>query len=83
MTFYYPLLTSRENICYHGGLNGHSCAPLTPLLPIPHLCRLEMVTWFVCGSWLGNAWLNMPTLNAPGQTAGGFAGLFQEELHVT
>lgn len=49
----------------------------------PHLCRLETVTWFVCGSWLGNAWLNMPPPSAPGQTAAGFAGLFQEELHVT
>lgn len=69
-----------EDICYHHGKNG-SCVPLTP--PPPHLCRLEMVTWFVCGSWLGNAWLNMPPPSAPGQTAADFAGLFQEELHVT
>lgn len=47
------------------------------------LCRLEMGTWFVCGSWLENAWLNMPPPNVPGLTARGFAGLFREELHVS
>lgn len=58
--------------------------PLSSSLPcLPHLSRLEMVTWFVCGSWLGNAWLNMPPPSALGQTAAGFAGLFREELHVT
>lgn len=47
------------------------------------LCRSEMGTWFVCGSWLENAWLNMPPPGAPGLTPRGFAGLFQEELRVS
>lgn len=67
--------------------NRHS--GVLPQLTIPPpfmlflLCRSEMETWFVCGSWLENACLNMPPPSAPGLTARGFAGLFREELHVS
>lgn len=47
------------------------------------LCRLEMETWCVCGSWLESAWLNTPPPSAPGPTARGFVGLFLEELHAS
>lgn len=83
LIFYCALLAPHADVCYHHGVNTHGCVPLTAPFLLPHLCRLGMVTWFACGSWLGNVWLNMPPPNAPGQTAGGFAGLFREELHVT
>lgn len=47
------------------------------------LCRSEMETWCVCGSWLESAWLNTPPPSAPGPTARGYVGLFREELRAS
>lgn len=47
------------------------------------VCRSKMGTWFVCGSWLENASLNMPPPSATSQTARDFAGQFPEERHVS
>lgn len=56
---------------------------LTYALTCLFVCRSEMETWCVCGSWLGSAWLNTPPPSAPGPTARGFVGLFREELHAS
>lgn len=61
-------------------INNESLPSTTTLF---HLCRSETGTWFVCGRWLENAWLNMPPPGAPGPTPRGFAGLFREELRVS